>query len=52
MDGFNFTATSSNPLAGPLDGVAQSLPNWLKLDALAQTAVLWWYLTVFRHPVL
>jgi hypothetical protein len=33
-----------NPIADVASPIAKALPNFLKLDALAQTAVLYWYL--------
>ena len=34
-----------NPIADFASPVAKALPAFLKIDALAQTGVLWWYLS-------
>ena len=41
----DYTTEMANPLQPLAAPFARVLPNWLPIDGVALSAVLWWYLT-------
>jgi len=41
----DYSTSMNNPLQPVAGPVARLLPNWLPIDGVAMSAVLWWYLT-------